>query len=187
MVAFKSKVVLGLLILTVLFVTGCGDSSSREEAATSKDAAFPKGPTKQFYVPGEDNAVQLFGDEAAPAVRKRVSGVVQTWMRARAAADWAEDCRYLSQETVEYALNSGTTLGQGKVRDCGEALAIIADRGPKVSRRYNMAGPVASLRLQEGRGYAQYHGDEGRDWIVPVQREGGSWKIGALDPIERFK
>ena len=185
--ARKLQAALGVLSLAVLVLAGCGSSSSDEDSTTSVKDSLPEGPTRQFYVPGEDNSVQLFGHEAAPSVRETASRVVQAWLRARATHDWDEDCRHLSWETVNYAITSATTLGQRMVRDCGKALAIIAAKGPDVSRRYNMAGSVASLRLEEGRGYAQYHGDEGRDWIVPVRQENGVWKISALDPIERFK
>src|SRR3954451_17224327 len=127
--ALKRRTTSSLLVLAVLAAIGCGGSSGGEGSDPAMEVTSPKEPTRQFYVPGEDNSVQLFGNEATPAVRNRVSGVMQAWMRARAAVNWKEDCRHLTRETVDYATNGASTLGQRKVRDCDEALAIIAVKG----------------------------------------------------------
>lgn len=179
---------LSLAAALAIVAAGCGGSGGGTDAAgTSRDVAYPNGPTRQFFVPGGDNAVQLYGHEAPPALRERVSDSVQAWLRARAAGRWATECRYLSREIIAVATSGATTVGQHKVRSCAPALAILAVKGQKVSRTYNMAGSVPSLRIAEGRGYAQYHGNDGRDWVVSVEREGGAWKIGTLDPVDRLK
>lgn len=184
----RQSAVLSLVLLVLLGAAGCGGSDGDTEAPDpSQDVAYPKGPTRQFYDPGDDNAVQLYGHEAAPALRRQIGSTVQAWLRARAAGNWDRECRYLSQETVKYATDGATTVGQREVRSCDAALAILAVKGQKVSRRYNMAGSVPSVRLGEGHGYAQYHGNDGRDWVVPVKREDGAWKVSTLDPVDRLK
>lgn len=180
---------LGLLAM-VLLLAGCGGGDSTTSASKEKTvdwSEYPPGPTRQFIVPGGDNAVQTFGREATPAQRKQVSKVVQAWLRARAARNWARECRYLHAETIKYAESSASYMAQHKVSGCAKSLTVMAAKGQKVSRTYNMAGSVVSLRLGEGHGYAQYHGNDGRDWIVPITPEHGVWKITSFDPLDRMK
>jgi hypothetical protein len=173
----------------LVLIAGCGGGSatSASEEKTVDWSQYPPGPTRQFIIPGGDNIVQTFGREATPAERAKVSKEVQAWLRARAAGDWAKDCRYLATASVKYAESSASYMAQHKVSSCDKALAVMAVKGQKVSRKYNMAGGVASLRLGEGHGYAQYHGNDGKDWIVPVTREDGEWKIATFDPLDRTK
>ncbi|MGN6276446.1 MAG: hypothetical protein ACTHNP_11055 [Solirubrobacterales bacterium] len=173
----------------LLLIAGCGGGSttSASKEKTVDWSQYPPGPTRQFIVPGGDNAVQTFGREAKPAERKQVTKVTQAWLRARAAKNWAKDCRYLATSSVKYAESSASYMAQHKVSGCPAALGVMAVKGQKVSRAYNMAGGVVSLRLGEGHGYAQYHGNEGHDWIIPVTRQDGDWKIATFDPLNRMK
>ena len=182
----------GLVAICALLVSlaGCGGSDSTSSASKGKTvdwSIYPPGPTRQFVVPGGDNAVQTFGREATAAERKQVTKVIQKWLRARAARNWAEDCRYLAPSSIKYAESSASYMAQHKVSGCTKALGVMAVKGQKVSLKYNMAGGVVSLRLGEGHGYAQYHGNDGRDWIIPVIRENGVWKITTFDPLDRMK
>lgn len=173
-----------------LLLAGCGSGGSTTSASKEKTvdwSEYPPGPTRQFIVPGGDNIVQTFGREATPAEREKVSKTVQAWLHARAAKNWTRECRYLHAETIKYAESSASYMAQHKVSSCPQALAVMAVKGQKVSRTYNMAGGVVSLRLGEGHGYAQYHGNDGRDWIIPVTSEHGAWKITTFDPLDRMK
>jgi hypothetical protein len=191
--AMKSANKTWLLAVCALLalLAGCGgggDSTSSSSKEKTVDwSEYPPGPTRQFIVPGGDNAVQTFGREATPAERKQVTKVAQAWLRARAAKNWAKDCRYLATSSVKYAESSASYMAQHKVSGCTKALGVMAVKGQKVSLKYNMAGGVVSLRLGEGHGYAQYHGNDGHDWVIPVIRENGVWKITTFDPLDRMK
>jgi hypothetical protein len=181
---------LGLLTAALLLV-GCGGGGDSTTSASKEKTVdwseYPPGPTRQFIVPGGDNAVQTFGREATPAERKQVTKVTQAWLHARAAKNWAKDCGYLATSSVKYAESSASYMAQHKVSGCTKALGVMAVKGQPVSLKYNMAGGVVSLRLGEGHGYAQYHGNDGHDWVIPVTREGGVWKITTFDPLDRMK
>jgi hypothetical protein len=187
--SFKKAWLLVVCVLLVL-LAGCGGGGSTTSASKEKTvdwSEYPPGPTRQFIVPGGDNVVQIFGREATPAEREKVSKTVQAWLRARATKNWTRECRYLHAETIKYAESSASYMAQHKVSSCPKALAVMAVKGQKVSRKYNMAGGVVSLRLGEGHGYAQYHGNDGRDWIIPVTPEHGVLKITTFDPLDRMK
>jgi len=177
-----------LLVLGgALVLAGCGGGSDTSE--TAKEQLYPlvKGPSREFLVAGEDNAVQTFGREATESEREAASRVIEAWMRAREDENWAKGCRYLSKDAQVYLARSGTLIAQKKVTSCAKGWAVVVAQGYGVSRVNNMDGPIDSLRLGEGHGYAQYHGNDGMDWVVPVTREEGAWKITKADPIERFK
>ncbi len=179
----------GLALLVALAVgpSGCGGGDSTREAETTRDplAGYPKGPTRQFIEPGADNAVQEFGREATAAEREYVSKLVKAWLRARVRAEWARACSYLHEKNTEDAIEMGSMLTGEPITSCAKGLSALA-RNPETPRN-NIKGGVASLRIEAGQGYAQYHGKEGRDWILAVRREGRRWKIAHFYPIERFK
>jgi len=177
---------IGALIMCSLATGGCGGGDPTDSSTGGQpDAVYPNGPTRQFYIPGGDNGYQLYGHEGTPAERRQASEVVERWTRARAAKKWAQDCSYLSR-TYKHSLvkKDAFVVTNGRVKTCPAALRYF---GPQASGTvgYNMAGPVASLRVGEGTAYAQYHGRGGTDWIVPMEREGGEWKVALSAPLPR--
>lgn len=179
------------LVLAVLGLVGCGSggdlTSSRQPAKSNVDwSLYPKGPTRQFIVPGGDNAVQTFGREATTAERRQASTLIASWMRARAAEDWAKDCSYFDRLYARELADEARYVTKGEVTSCPGALAFF---GPEASGDLvnTMSEPIASLRVGNGHGYAQYHGDDGKDWIVPVDRENGVWKVAIAAPVDRLR
>lgn len=182
------------LILLILLLSGCGASSGGSTAGSSTSAAFYpwiKGPTRQFLEPGGDNAVQTFGEEGTKAEREQASRTIHAWLRARAAQDWKKDCSYFSRGYWKSITKDAHGVTHGKVKNCAQALAYF---GHEASGDYvnNLRGPIVSLRVgvyngQKNQGYAQYHGTDGKDWIVPVGREGERWMVAIASPIERNK
>jgi hypothetical protein len=177
-----------MLILGAAFAVGCGGGSSTTSASKEKTvnwSEYPPGPTRQFIVPGGDNIVQTFGREATPAERKQASATIAAWMRARAVQDWAKDCSYFSSGYTKNITTDAHGVTHGRVKSCPEALAYFKH---EASGDYvNNFTKVASLRIGEGHGYAQYHGNDGKDWIVPVENNGGEWKVSIATPIGRSK
>jgi hypothetical protein len=182
-----------VLLVGLLFVvgSGCGSSESTSSEADGKEnRLYPwlKGPTREFLVRGGDNAVTMFGLEATEAEREQASRVVTAWMRARAVTDWKNDCRYFSRRYVKALVaEDAQRVSNGKVKNCPQALAYF---GEEASGDYqnNLSGPIDSLRVGEGgQGYAQYHGRNGRDWNLPMQREDGKWLVANATPVEKEK
>lgn len=182
------------LALLVFVLGGCGGgSSSSTEAAETESRPFPwlKGPTREFLVPKGDNIVQTFGREGTRAEREQASETIEAWMRARAVQDWKKDCSYFSEGYRRELTQDAHGVTQGRVKNCPQALAYFKHEasGDYVN---NLDGPIDSLRVgifknQLNQGYAQYHGNDGKDWIVPVGREDGRWKVTIASPIDRNK
>lgn len=175
------------LLILIVGSVGCGGGSSTGTEET-KEVLYPrvKGPSREFLIPGGDNIVQFFGEEATAAERAQASRVIHAWTRARVAKNWAVDCRYLSREYKKVLVNDANAVTEGRVKSCPQALDYF---GPLASGKpvNTLTGPIDSLRVREDEAFAQYHGRAGIDWIVPMDREGGKWLVANSTPIDRTK
>jgi hypothetical protein len=183
------RVGLGLaLVFVAVLAIGCGGGDPSTVAATSGESQlYPwlKGPSREFLIRGGDNIVQTFGREATKSEREQVSVMIEGWMKARAAQDWAKDCSYFSPGFIHNLVaTDATQVSGGKVKNCPQALAFFGHKASG-SYRNNLTGPIVSLRLGEGHGYAQYHGNDGHDWVIAVTREDGRWWVASASPIGR--
>jgi hypothetical protein len=189
----------GAVAFAVMLAVGCGGGESStvgETARKGREYPWLKGPSREFLVPGGDNVVQTFGNEATPGEREQASRVLALWMRARAAQDWKKDCSYFSR-AYKHSLvaKDATRVTHGKVKTCPQALEYF---GHLASGSYenNFTGDIDSLRVGEVEkvggnellpAYAQYHGTDGKDWVIPLQREDGVWKIAIATPLNRLR
>jgi hypothetical protein len=176
-----------LAIAAVLAIlVGCGgDSATGDPASTASDplAGYPKGPTREFIVPGGDNAVPLYGREATQSERDQASKVIQKWMVARAARHFTVECRYFSRGYLQTLVaGDAEQVTDGRVTTCPQALAYFGDDASGDFKN-RLGGPIDSLRVGAGQGYAQYHGNDGIDYELPVEKERGRWLVAEAAPI----
>ena len=181
------------VIALLVFAGGCGGSGGSSESTvpiettTGKSAreADPSKGGQNFRGPDGENPQQaVFGHEASGAERARASRVVEGWLRARAATDWAADCGYFSRR-YRHALvaEDATGVSSGEVQNCRQALAFF---GIAASGDYKntLSGPIDRLRVASGLGIALYHGNDGNDWAVTMEKEAGKWWLAVAQPTE---
>jgi hypothetical protein len=190
------RVLLGFaLLLATAAALGCGNGDSTAADTAGKERIYPwlKGPSREFLVPGGDNVVQTFGEEGTPRERAEATAVIAAWLRARAAKDWKKDCSYFSIGSARELTADAHHVTNGKVKSCPEALAYFKGNasGNFVD---TLSGSIDSLRVGEAGevkgqkiAYAQYHGNDGKDWVVPLEWEGGGWKVTKASPINRLR
>lgn len=179
----KGLVTLGLVLGVAI---GCGSTGPDSNSGTSRLSwkeqlqeelnAAVIGPAHSFTVPGVVNGPVFFGHEASAPERKQASQWVLGWMGARSKAAWAKDCSFLSQTYKRYVVKDANFVTNGRARNCPQALAYF---GAKASGNLvnTTTGPIDSLRIKGTRGYALYHGRNGIDWSVTMEREKGKWKV----------
>lgn len=190
---------MAVLLAVAIAAIGCGDDSSTgagvaETAGEEREYPWVTGAAREFLVPGGDNLVQTFGEEASAAEREEASKVVHAWMKARVAEDWATDCRHLSRKYIKALVwKDAYVVSEGKVKTCPQALEYFGDAASGTSGE-TLTGPIDSLRVKapdetetEWEAFAQWHGPNGRDWVLPLEREAGVWKVGIAGPIDRLK
>lgn len=195
----RLRAVLALMMIALtLAAVGCDDDSSTgagvaETTDEGREYPWVTGAAREFLVPGGDNLIQTFGEEASTAEREEASKVIHAWMKARVAEDWVTDCRHLSRKYIKALVwEDAYLVSEGKVKTCPQALAYFGDAASGTSGN-TLTGPIDSLRIRgpedtetEWEAWAQWHGPE-RDWVLPLEREEGTWKVTNASPLDRLK
>ena len=65
------------------------------------------------------------------------------------------------------------------LKKIGEPLA-----NTKEFRANTLSGEIAAFRVKGDEGYALYHGNDGKDYAVQLEREDGTWKLTSLANTE---
>jgi hypothetical protein len=173
-----------MLIVAALVATGCGGGSSGS-AATAATAArtgttttsSTTGDAKaQFLKPGETNPTVEFGKEAPAGEREEASKVVAMSLKAREAAAFESQCRTLSVKAIQ-------AVPGGKNRSiCPAALKKLATPLSETvkARKDTLSGPIDAMRVKSKEGFALWHGNDGKDYSVPLEEENGTWKVASI-------
>jgi hypothetical protein len=168
-------------VVILMTVTGCGGSSSSGDSTPSQPASS-KGsksePSAEFTGQGPNSGVAKFGKEAAPAEREAASNILEESLQARADGEWEAQCSTLAAPIIKGVEKTGSALGAGD--GCPAALEAQAKPAPESVRANPMTGPIDVLRVGGNRGFALFHGTKGKDYVIPLLREGGEWKVASL-------
>jgi hypothetical protein len=156
------------LICLGLVVAACGGSSSSGATGSEASAGFIK--------KGHVNVLPKFGKEAPEEEREEVSSIVSENLKARAAGDFATQCKTLG------AKGMAEVPGAKNQQSCAKALKKLAEplSESKGIRKNTLDGSISALRVKGNKGWALYHGNDGKDYAVPMEKEAGSWKVGSI-------
>jgi hypothetical protein len=180
----------GLLILAVLLslVSGCGGGASSEagEQGSESDeieAAKPgEGePSRTFLAKNGENKIPKFGGEASGEERAAASKVLEENLQAREDGDWAAQCATLSPKGIKEVKEGAIEQGKGG-GGCAKELKVRAEplQRSKPLRVNTMTGPIDALRFKGHRAYALYHGTNGQDYAMPMEKINGEWKVDSI-------
>jgi len=133
-----------------------------------------------FKVPGGDNSIQEFGEDAAGSDLSQADEAVDALFRAYRTSDWSEVCgQYLSQKTFEsleeIAMASPTVQGAA----CPDMLAGLFSTGVTPTEPESSVG---AMRIRGELGFALYRGTDGKGYAISLSTEDGRWKLNALGP-----
>ena len=73
---------------------------------------------------------------------------------------------------------------QLKGKGCAAILKTLMGQTPSSARANPMTAGIASLRFEGNRGFALFHGAGDVNFFVPMIKEDGKWKVGAIAPTE---
>jgi hypothetical protein len=193
MIVRRRRMALALAVLACALVsTGCGGGSSSSQGGTpssteSSSATPSEGgksgePSKEFAGKGPNGELAAAGKESSVEEREAASKILALSFTAREDGDWGSQCGTLTASVLSQL--EGPTSNGGKKQTCLQALEARAKQAPKATLENNMVEPLAALRVNGSQAFAFYHGAGGKDYVIPMEKEGGEWKVGALSPQE---
>jgi hypothetical protein len=140
------------------------------------------GGSAQFAHQGGDNSIQESGQEAGEAQRNEAAAVLHAYLDARVAGHWDEACFYLSASAVSLLEQFAERFGKDKgITSCPQVLEALAEGSSQAELEAAAKVDVGSLRTEGDHGFLLYRGAGGVAYAISVVREGGAWKVGAVD------
>jgi hypothetical protein len=138
------------------------------------------GGSAQFEAKGGDNSIQRYGGEVSAAEFTAAAAALHAYLDARAARAWAAACSYMRAGlTSQLAAMSG---GGGKKMPCAKVLAALSAGLPPQALREAAVADAGALRANGQTGFLLFKGAHETDYFMPMAREDGEWKVGALAP-----
>lgn len=166
-----------------------GDKGGSQESGDDSSSGGSQGSSAgegsaSFRTTGGDNSIQNFGDEADESEREAAEANIDAYLEARAKGDWAKSCENLAKAAVQPIEQLAKSSPQLKGKGCGAIIGALSAQLPASSRANPLVSGVASLRIEGERGFALFHGPGGTDYFIPLVKEDGEWKAGALAASE---
>jgi hypothetical protein len=176
--------ILAALTIVALLAAGCGGSSSSvgSSTASSKSSASSASSATEKPFKGEPKIVK-FGKPAPLGDVEAASKVLAENLEAREAADFATQCASLTPSAQGEVVGSQTPK---TAQECPSKLKELATplKETEEIRTNTFDGIIDELRLKGSRAYALYHGNDGKNWAMPLQLEGKVWKVGSIVTTE---
>lgn len=180
---------MSLIPVAVAVLAGCGGGSSSTEGSASNSApttasttsqSEPSGaePSAEFVGKGKNGTLAKVGTEADASEREAASHVLEESLAARASGDWEAQCATLAAFVIKQVEKAAAILGASG--GCAAALEAESAPTPPSALASTMSGPLAALRVKGKRGFAFYHGAKGKDYVMPMTKEGAEWKVASL-------
>lgn len=180
-----------LLLLASLLLVGCGSgggASSSTATGASSTVSVQKPPkpgaprqgAAQFRTRGGDNSIQEFGTEADESELRAAAVVLHDLLAARAAGRWARACSDLSASFKRSLTQLASRSRQAQGGGCAAALKALSAGVPPTALAEATIADAGALRREGARGFLLYYGAHHTPYGIPVAREGGSWRVGAI-------
>jgi hypothetical protein len=156
------------------------DAGSKSGGSTVEQQADSGGGAEQFRVRGGDNSIQEFGAEAGGSELDEAAAALHGFLDARVERDWAKACSYTSATVTESLRKLAGGSKQLKGKGCGAIFGALSKGVPQTALEEAARADVGALRIDGERAFLLYHGARGTDYTMPMAKEGGAWKVGAL-------
>jgi hypothetical protein len=163
------------------------DGGEDQEGGAEEPESEPSSEegSASFRVKGGDNSIQNYGEEADSSEVEEVNAILSGYLDARAAGQWAKSCTYLAATSVQPLQRLAESSPKLEGKGCGAILGALSAGLPKSARASSLGEEgIASLRAKDEQAFALYHGTDGKDYFVPMRREGDEWKVGSMIPTE---
>ena len=131
---------------------------------------------------GGDNSIQEFGVEAPSAERERAARVFQAYLDVHADGEYARACSYMSRPIKQRLSQFGRQAREegGRSLDCAQVMRVFTHGVPKAALRTAADIRVLSMRVEGGQAFLLYRDGGNLPFSVPMNEEGGAWKVSAI-------
>jgi hypothetical protein len=183
-------VVLGAAIL----IAGCGGGSGGSSGSSSGGASGGESTTAEatskggaFKGPAE---ITKFGKPALTSELETASKVLSENLEARENADFAGQCASLTSKMQSEVVEGGSPSGSGTpakwAKECAPKLEEDATplKATEQIRTDTLDAPIDELRVKGSEAWALYHGNDGKDWAIPLNQKEGTWKVASVVTTE---
>ncbi|MBA3866422.1 MAG: hypothetical protein H0X42_08785 [Solirubrobacterales bacterium] len=187
MMGSRSRLAIALIVAAIFALTlaACGASggSTTSDGSTAGEspAAEANKKAKQEFNSSKSK-VPKFGQEASVGEREAASAVLAENLQARGAKDWARQCASLSKAQAKAFAERATYYHVGKT--CAKGLEREGKSAPAAVFVDTMTDPIVALRVKGKKGYALYHGNDGKNYAMPMELEGDEWKVAEVVTTE---
>lgn len=140
------------------------------------------GGTTQFETKGGDNSIQESGSEASGSEFDQAAAALHGYLDARAAGAWSAACSYMPPGLTASMAQLGGAAGGGPKPSCPQLLAALSVGLPAAALHEAAIADVGALRVEGEHAFLLFNGAHGSAYFMPMAREGGEWKVGAVAP-----
>lgn len=190
----KPSLLVVFVLVTGLIFSACGGSGSSESESQTPSSSLPQeGSTKQSRKPPSTqpqeafkgpSEITKFGEPVSSSERDIASEVLTDNLEARQKGDFTKQCSTLNSATqIEISESSNAVTGASECPSKLEALAKPLNSTAE-ARKDNYDGSIDELRVKGAKAYALYHGNDGKNYAIPLQRESTGWKVASIVTTE---
>ncbi len=200
------------LLIICLGFSACGGSSGQASSAATTAAApgsIGTAPTTQrrargggegaaanphthqpklrtgaaaFIQSGADNSIPEYGSEGSGSEKAEAATALASYLSARQAQEWGRACSFMGA-TVRRQLGVLAVASGGKAGDCVHSYGVVSKYGSKRERANVFSGTLAAFRVKGEKGFALFYGPARQQFMMPMVREAGRWKVSQSIPI----
>ena len=156
-----------------------GSSAAERIPAKLKEQAGKAAP---FLLAGADNSIPTYGSEGSGSQQIEARSALAGYLKAREAGRWGSACALMGK-AVRGQLRVLAEGSGRKAPTCTSAFAVLAKYNPPSTRKSVLIGPLAAFRVRRDRGFALFYGPHRQQFMMPMVREGGAWKVSQSIPI----
>jgi hypothetical protein len=159
---------------------GSGGKAGEEEASAKlKEQAGKAAP---FLAPGADNSIPTYGSQGSGSQQGEAQAALAAYLKAREAGRWGRACALMGTSVRGQVRVLAEASGR-RAPQCSAALVLLAKYNPPRERKNILIGSLAAFRVKGNRGFALFHGPHRQQFMMPMVREGGAWKVSQSIPV----
>jgi hypothetical protein len=161
----------------VVCAPACGGDDDSEpsasdrvrDSAAANEASDPPSPAE---------SIRTYGTQADEDTEAAIEMAVKDFYAAKAAGDGAGTCTLLARDARKALVQTISQSGQLKGKGCSAIVSRLLEQQKPQLRVGKVE--VTGARVEGDRGLALLEIEATPEEVIPVRREGGSWKVGAM-------